>query len=330
MERALGESSLWRKAMSALHAAARVPRTSVLVTGESGTGKEVAARLLHTWSDRAEGPFVPVNAACFSPSLLESELFGHEAGAFTGARTAKRGLFELASGGTLFLDEVGELPMELQPKLLRVLEGHPFRRVGGEREIRVDVRLVSATNRDLEVAIEAGQFRRDLYHRLRVVDIVLPPLRARGDDIALLATHVISRLSAELGKHRVSLSLEALEALEAYGWPGNVRELRNVIERGIVLCHDGEIRPRDLPPEVSHRIPGASLKVPPPSLRVEDPEVSLDAVIREHVLRTFHTRQQNLTQTARVLGISRVALRRRLKEYGVKAASASHDDCGDA
>ncbi|MFO0762339.1 MAG: sigma-54 dependent transcriptional regulator [Byssovorax sp.] len=315
----IGRSGAWQSAVRALRAAARAPRTSVLVTGESGTGKEMAAQLIHAASDRRGGPFVSMNASCLSPSLLESELFGHEAGAFTGARGPKRGLFELASGGTLFLDEVGELPLDLQPRLLRVLEGHPFRRVGGEREIKVDVRLVSATNRSLSSEVLAGRFRLDLYHRLRVIDVTLPPLRERREDIPLLAGHFLLRFGEELGKPRLALSAEALALLLAHPWPGNVRELRNAMERGAALCEGQVIRPRDLPPELgaAASLPGAA-----PAAE-EDAPGPLDAMIRAHVLRAYRATGENLSQTARVLGISRVALRRRLKEYGVKPHTAS-------
>ena len=319
---ALGQSPAWREALAVLEAAARAPRTQVLLTGESGTGKELAASLLHGWSDRAQGPFIAVNAASFSPSLLESELFGHAAGAFTGARGMKRGLVELAAGGTLFLDEVGELPLELQPKLLRVLEGHPFRRVGGDHEIRADVRFLSATNRPLEAEVKKGRFRLDLYHRLRVVEITLPPLRERGDDVELLAAHFVARFAAEMGKPGLSILPGALRALRGYAWPGNVRELRNVIERAVVLCRSRELDLRDLPPEVLI----ASRSAAPPDSAKDSARAPcsrpLKEVIREHVIRTFRACDENVTRTASALGIGRVALRRQLREYGVHAAAA--------
>jgi len=324
---ALGQSPAWREALAVLEAAARAPRTQVLLTGESGTGKELAASLLHTWSDRTQGPFVAVNTASFSPSLLESELFGHVAGAFTGARGMKRGLLELASGGTLFLDEVGELPIELQPKLLRVLEGHPFRRVGGDHEIRVDVRFLSATNRPLVDEVKQGRFRLDLYHRLRVVEITLPPLRERGDDVDLLTVHFVSRFAAEMGKPGLSILPQALQALRAYAWPGNVRELRNVIERAVVLCRSRELDLRDLPPEVlaaslrAGAAPSAGEREGTPA-----PLTPLEDVIRDHVLCAFRACGENVTRTAGALGIGRVALRRRLKAYGIHSAEPQELD----
>jgi DNA-binding NtrC family response regulator len=331
---AIGESPAWLRALDDLRAAAAAPRTPVLLTGESGTGKEVAASQLHAWSPRADRPFVSVNAACLSPALLESELFGHEAGSFTGARGTKRGLFELADGGTLFLDEIGELPLDLQPKLLRVLEGHPFRRVGGEQARRADVRVVSATNRSLEAAVAAGRFRLDLYHRLRVIEVALPPLRERGSDAELLAIHFVSILAAELGKPDVELAPETLRAVRAHSWPGNVRELRNAIERGIVLSKSGSLLPRDLPPEVAcsackgcdvwPSLPGDVQRAraaygdlsPPKAARPENTTRILGDVIRDHVLAVFSGSGGNLAKAARELGIGRSTLRRHLRSYG--------------
>ncbi|MBL8377890.1 MAG: sigma-54-dependent Fis family transcriptional regulator [Burkholderiales bacterium] len=319
LDAGVGESWAFRRALAEVRAAAAAPRTPVLVRGESGTGKERCSRLIHAYSERARGPFVTVNAACFSPSLLESELFGHEAGAFTGARGTKRGVFELAAGGTLFLDEVGELPLDLQPKLLRVLEGHPFRRLGGEREIRADVRLVSATHRALDAEVEAGRFRLDLYHRLRVVEIALPPLRERAEDIALLTQHFVARIAAELGRPPLGVTPAALAALRAYAWPGNVRELRNVIERAIVLRTGGDLDLRDLPREVMAAAPGPQ---PDPMGADAPPMLSLEAAIQRHVIRAFQRCGNNLSLTARVLGISRMTLRKRLREAAIEADDA--------
>ena len=327
---AIGESPAWLAAMEDLRAAALAPRTPVLVTGESGSGKELAASQIHAWSPRASRPFVSVNAACFSPSLLESELFGHEAGAFTGATSRKAGLFELASGGTLFLDEIGEPPLELQPKLLRVLEGHPFRRVGGERAITADVRVVSATNSQMQQAVERGRFRLDLYHRLRVVEVTLPPLRDRGDDADLLAIHFVSTLALDLGKPALGIAPEALAAIRAHTWPGNVRELRNAIEHAVVLCKGDRIALHDLPRDV---VRAAAAVCPPPSSRErptlrsapQTPRSSLsrrglDDVVRQHVLEVFRECEGNLAKAARALGIGRATLRRRLRDYGVTPA----------
>ena len=332
----VGASPAWLQAIDAVRAAAAAPRTPVLVTGESGTGKEVCAALVHAESERAQGPFVTVNAGAFTPSLLESELFGHEAGAFTGARAAKRGVFELAAGGTLFLDELGELPLDLQPKLLRVLDGHAFRRVGGEREIRADVRLVSATNRSLEREVREGRFRLDLYHRLRVVEVALPPLRERAGDVELLTAHFLAALSRELRVPSPSMSSEALEAFRAYEWPGNVRELRNVLERAVVLRRGAEIGLRDLPAEIARarandsRPPGhVALSLASASgarvIASGTPLRPLHDVEREHVLAVFRVCEQNLSRAARVLEVSRMTLRKKLRDYGVIAREEEPD-----
>ncbi len=318
----VGDSPIWNRTMRMLEAAAHARNTPVLLAGESGTGKEIAAALIHKTSERAHGPYVTVNASCFSPALLESELFGHEPGAYTDAKTRRRGLFELADGGTLFLDEVADLPRELQPKLLRAIEGHPFRRVGGEREVSVDVRVVSASNRSLSREVESGAFRADLYQRLCVLEIGLPPLRERGDDVIQLALFFFQRLSAEMGLPQPSLSPAVLQCLIAYSWPGNVRELRNVIERALVLAASREVTPSDLPPEVTAAAHLPSLAAP--SSRATNGAgngagyATLDETVRRHVLAVYENRSRNLSQAARTLGISRVALRRKLRLYGSK------------
>jgi DNA-binding NtrC family response regulator len=341
--RALGASPAWQRAMAAIRAAAQAPLTEVLITGEAGTGKGLGASLLHAWSDRAAEPFVSFNPAALAEDAVEGEIFGRDGR----PRGERRGLLELADGGTLFLDEVGELPHDLQPKLLRALDGQPFRRVGGGPEIHVDVRFVSATSRELGPAVAAGRFRPDLYHRLRVVEIALPPLRERGDDVELLARHFVSCLGAELGKPGVGLTPAALAALRAYQFPGNVRELRNVIERAVLLCRGRDVDLDDLPPEVrrSPAVPGGEPPVAPllgpgapagldgghphnpGASEITTPHatdatevrlVRLEDVIRRHVTEVFRASRANVTRTAQALGISRVALRRRLREYGIK------------
>jgi DNA-binding NtrC family response regulator len=222
----------------------------VLVVGETGTGKELVARAIHRRSGRAKAPFVPVDCGAIPENLLESELFGHERGAFTGADSRRIGLLEFADGGTFFLDELGELPLQLQPKLLRTLQERKVRRVGGREEIDIDVRLVAATSRDLEAMIRQERFRQDLYYRINVVRIELPPLRMRGDDIGLLAEHFAIRHSREVGKPTPSISPEAYQVLRQYPWPGNVRELQNVIRRAIALSQDTAVDLDDLPDEV--------------------------------------------------------------------------------
>ena len=299
----IGQSATFLRALERARAAARSSTTSVLLVGESGVGKEVLARWMHRSSPRAAGPFVAMNSACLSPNLVESELFGHEPGAFTGATTRHRGLFEIAQGGTLFLDEIGELPLTLQPKLLRVLEERTFRRVGGSQEIRVDIRLLTATNRDLTRAVAANSFRIDLYHRLRVFEIVIPPLRDRGDDVLLLAETFARQLSAGVGRE-ASWHADAYDRLRGHDWPGNVRELRNATEHALLVNPSGPLRARDLPPDVE---PAPSSQ-PAPSGVLE----SLEAVTDRHVRSVFAATGKNLSRAATILGIGRVALRRRL------------------
>lgn len=307
----LGESPSWRRVLSQIHAVARSSRTTVLFTGEPGVGKEEAAALVHRLSPRKQGPFLAVNASCFSPSLIESELFGHEAGAFTGAQRLHRGLFEQAHQGTLFLDEIGEMPLPLQARLLRVLEGHPFRRLGGERPVQVDVRLVCATNRRLDEMIGAGTFRADLYERLRVFEVQLPPLRERPGDVALLARHFTSRLAGQLGLATGGLSPQALAALQAHPFPGNVRELRNLMERALLLAEGGMIERRHL-----------GLAPRREAAQAGPTQGTLKQVIRDHVLRVYEANEQNVTRTAQQLGVSRLALRRRLQSYGLRPRKA--------
>lgn len=302
---AVGTSRVFRSVLDAAARAAQSARTPVFIQGESGTGKEVVARLLHRSSPRRDKPFVAVNAACFSEQLIESELFGHEAGAFTDARSARKGVFELAHGGTLFLDEIGELPMALQARLLRVLEGQTFRRVGGEKEITTDVRLVSATNRSLETAVSEGRFRADLFHRVRVYSIDLPPLRERPEDVRALAEHFVRHFSQEMGIRDAHLAEGAIAVLESHPWPGNVRELRNVIERSLVNARGGDIEPSHL-----------GLAMPMASFR--EGGVLLSDVVQRHVLDVYRENERNISATARALGITRNMLKRKLDAYGVR------------
>ncbi len=232
--------------------------TTVLITGESGTGKELVARALHDHSSRKDKPFIKVNCAAIPKELIESELFGYERGAFTGAVSSKPGRFELANGGTLFLDEIGEIPVEMQVKLLRALQESEFERVGGIKTIRVDVRLVAATNRDLERLIASGTFRKDLFYRLNVVGIRLPPLRERKTDVPLLVEHFLAKFNDRLKKHVSGVDADALDLLTSYGWPGNIRELENVVERAVLFCDAPRLRAQDLPPELR------GMTVPPP------------------------------------------------------------------
>jgi len=276
--------------------------TTVLVTGESGTGKEVTARALHAVSPRAGKPFVPVNCAAIAADIIESELFGHLKGAFTGAASSREGLFFYAQGGTLFLDEVGELPLAMQSKLLRVIEDKKVRPVGAEREIPVDVRIVAATNCDLEEAVAQGRFRQDLYYRLNVVNIHLAPLRERAADVAPLARLFMAEISAQLGVPPLDLSDGVLRDLSQYPWPGNVRELRNVIERSLIL---GGF-PRDLVPgDEDDEEEDAQAALPE----------ALEAVEKTHMLKVLAEAGGNRAEAARRLGVSRKTLDRKLKAW---------------
>jgi two-component system NtrC family response regulator len=292
---------------------------TVLLTGETGTGKEVVARAIHAASPRAEQPFVPVHCAALAESVLESELFGHERGAFTGAVAAKRGRFELAAGGTLFLDEIGEISEAVQVKLLRALESRVFERVGGEESLETDARFVAATNRDVESEVRAGRFREDLYYRLNVVRIHLPPLRERRDDIPLLAREFLARYAVRLHRPAVRLADTALERLVAYDWPGNVRELQNVIERALVITSGDVIPAESLPPELV-RASGEGANA---LRRLADRPLAeaLDALERELILQALEACEYVQARAAEKLGLSKSALHYKLQKHGIKAGS---------
>ena len=281
---------------------------TALVTGESGTGKELAALALHRRSRRAKAPFVAVNCSAVPEPLLESELFGHVRGAFTDAKTARSGLFQKAAGGTLFLDEIGELPLGLQPKLLRVLQARTVRPVGGDEEIAVDVRVVAATNRDIEAAVEEGRFREDLYYRLAVLSLEMPPLRARGGDVLLLAQHFVERFATQAAKNVTGLSPEAASKLAAYHWPGNVRELQNSIERAVALATYDRIVAGDLPDRIVAYEPAHVL------ITSRDPSelVPLEEMERRYVAGALEACGGNKSSAARILGIDRKTLQRKL------------------
>ena len=285
--------------------------SSVLLLGESGTGKELVARAIHERSPRTERPFVPIHCGALPREVLESELFGHEKGAFTGAVNAKPGLIELADGGTLLLDEIGDMEPDSQVKLLRVLETGMFFRVGGTRPRRVDVRLVAATNRDLAAAMRTGQFREDLFYRINTITVLLPPLRERREDIALLAQHFLET-NATYGLKR--LSVAALAALDAYDWPGNVRELLHVIERGVILCKGDEITPVDLPPEIA-RPSGTS--VAPASAAAVSGAPTLEAMERQHIVATLRQVGGHRGKAASLLGIDPKTLYRKILGYQI-------------
>ncbi len=301
--------------------------TTVLVTGESGTGKELVARALHESSGRRAKPFIKVNCAAVPRELIESEFFGHERGAFTGAVASKPGRFELASGGTLFLDELGSIPLETQVKLLRALQEGEFERVGGVRTIKVDVRLVAATNTDLKKQIEQGTFREDLYYRLNVVAMRLPPLRERTEDIPLLVEHFIQKFNARLGKKVAGLDAETLARLSAYPFPGNVRELENVMERAVLFA-DGElIRPSHLPPELlPDDVPGSSASSASEVGLKEQVRAAMNQLERQLIQRALDHNAFNVTHTARFLKLSRKGLQLKMKELGLREGPRSGRD----
>ncbi|HWO56811.1 MAG TPA: sigma-54 dependent transcriptional regulator [bacterium] len=287
-------------------------RATVLITGESGTGKELVARMIHFRGNRRTGPFRAINCAALPEHLFESELFGHEKGAFTGAIRQKPGLFELAHGGTLLLDEISEMPASLQAKLLRVLQEREVQRVGSLLPSPVDVHVIATTNRDLPREIGSGRFRKDLFYRLNVVPIHLPPLRERMEDIPSLARHFIEEACRETGRTPVSICPEAMRLLQRYGWPGNVRELENVIARAVIVSDDDVVTVEDLPPELVH----GEAPYPTPTVRSGR---TIEEVVRELILVTLDAEGHNQTRTAHRLGISTRTLRNKLHEYGVKA-----------
>ena len=307
----IGESHCMRQLFDQITRLADQP-VPVVVTGESGTGKELVARALHGHSGRRDGPFVPVNCATLPGALLESELFGHARGAFTDAQAERKGLFLEADGGTLFLDEVAEIPIELQPKLLRALESGAIRPVGKDQETRCDVRVLAASNRDMEAAVSDGEFREDLYFRINVVRIDVPPLRLRGNDILLLANHFLQQATQRSGKPVKSLSHSVAEKLLAYRWPGNVRELRNAVERAVALTRFEELTVEDLPKSVRDYRPAQVV------LGGENAGelVALEEVERRYVEHVLSTVGGNKSTAARVLGLSRRTLYRKLERWG--------------
>lgn len=314
----VGKSAVFGALIEMTHKIAAAGRVPVLIRGESGTGKERIAHAIHCGSDRAEGPWITLNCSALPEGLLESELFGHEKGAFTDARQAKRGLLELADGGTLFLDEIGDLSPALQPKLLRVLESQAFRRLGGNRELKVDVRFVAATNRNLDEMVRSGQFREDLLYRLAVGTIDMPSLRERPEDILSLAQRFLDDIAPVIRVQVAGIEPAVVAMLERYRWPGNIRELRNVLERAAILADGQSIAPVHLPPEIS----GGASGRPVTTRRIDETAgpatmPSLHEVERDHIARVLHACDGNKTRAAEVLGITRLTLRNKLKQCDI-------------
>ncbi len=301
-EELIGVSSCMRQLFALIEQVATVD-SPVLLRGETGTGKELVAKAIHATSERCVGPFVPINCGAFTETLLESELFGHESGAFTGARRAKKGRLEMAQGGTLFLDEVGEIPLKMQIDLLRVLEEKTFHRVGGTTDISVDFRLICATHRDLAKEIERGAFRQDFYYRLNVIEVEIPPLQARIDDIPELAQHFLDRIRKETNKPVTGIGQQGIEVLRNYSWPGNVRELENAIERAVVLA-----KGRYLTKDDFAFLFRSSAQDTPQSLKENE---------KQHIDRVLHLHGWNISKAAAALEISRVTLHSKIKKYNI-------------
>jgi len=318
--RALGRSRKWRDVLAQATKVAPTD-TTVLLTGESGTGKEVVARFIHRGSARKDGPFVALNCAALPEQLLESELFGHEKGAFTGALQTRPGKIEQAAGGVLFLDEVGEMSPSVQAKFLRVLQEREYQRLGGTRTLKADVRVLAATNRNLKAAIQNGGFREDLYYRLAVFDIALPPLRERPDDILVLVEGFLEEIGRSVGRPAAGVSEEVKERLVAYPWPGNVRELRNALERAVILCEGGLVTSEHLPIGIAAPPATASAaSTAPPATAgpsAASPAGTLDAAERQMILQALARSGNNKSAAARLLGLTRAQLRSRLEKHGL-------------
>jgi two-component system response regulator AtoC len=311
----IGESEIMQRVRTLVRKVSQSPGSTVLITGESGTGKDLVAKVIHYSSARSARPFLNITCSALPENLLESELFGHEKGAFTDARQQKRGLLEQADEGTVFLDEIGEMTPALQAKLLRFLEEKAFRRVGGSGDVRVDVRVIAATNRDLEEHVRAGKFRDDLYYRLNVLRVEMPALRARPDDVALLAQNFIEAFAKEFNRPAQGLSRPAEAALKAYGWPGNVRELRNLVERAVLLSESSMLSPGDFDSLHSARTPSASGRN---GFELPAEGVNLEEVERSLVVQALERAGGNQTRAASMLGLHRDQIRYRVEKFGLK------------
>jgi DNA-binding NtrC family response regulator len=317
-EAIVGDSPAMMRVKNLLARVATSPASTVLLTGETGTGKDLAAKAIHYNSDRAARPFVNITCSALPEQLLESELFGHERGAFTDARQQKRGLFETADGGTVFLDEIGEITAGLQSKLLRFLEEKTFKRVGGLADVRVDVRVIAATNRDLEQEVKAGKFREDLFYRLHVMPLVLPPLRDRNGDIRLLIDYYLERFNREYRKKVRGLTDDAMAVLEHYRWPGNIRELRNAIERAMLLVDREWLTPHDFPSLTRHTTSTSMFRLPPEGVNLEEVE-------RQLLVQALDRCHWNQTHAGHLLRINRDQVRYRIEKFGLRAHQHDHD-----
>ncbi len=301
--------------------------TSILITGESGTGKELIAKAIHSNSKRENGPFISVNCAALPDSLLESELFGHEKGAFTGAISMRKGRFERADHGTLFLDEIGEIPLSLQAKLLRIIQEKTFERVGGSSEINVDVRIITATNKELKEEVDLGNFREDLYYRINVLNIHVPPLRERMDDIPLLARHFVGKFAHQLSKPDLTISEESIAFLSSLPWEGNIRELENTLERASILCNNNKIEPEDVQPDIiSSNQPELDAyfnidEIFRPDIRLPD---ILNALEKKMIVRAMEQSDYVQTKAAQSLGITKSLLQYKMKKFGIKKKAPVH------
>jgi len=325
----IGQTARMQGVYGMIEKVARSP-TTVLITGESGTGKELVARALHDNSDRSREPFIQVNCGAIPENLFESELFGHEKGAFTGAVAGKPGKFELADGGTLFLDEVGELPKDMQVKLLRVLQDGQFERVGGVRSKTVDVRLVAATNRVLEDEVREGRFREDLFYRLNVIPIKLPPLRDRADDIPLLVEHFLGKFNERLGAAVEGISPDAMAALLSHKWPGNIRELENLVERSVLLAEGTTLSLPDLPGLTPDTFDDANIDGAEEMGLKEYVRVYTAKLERARIQRVLEEEGANVTRASKKLGISRKSLQMKMKDYGLRDNLTGTDETSDA
>lgn len=312
----IGESDPIRKVFDLIAKIARSDATTVLVQGESGTGKDLVAKVIHYQSDRAEKPFMEINCTALPETLVESELFGHEKGAFTDAKAMKKGLFELADNGTVYLDEIGDMMPGTQAKLLKVIEYKAFKRIGGTKDIEVNVRIIAATNRNIEEAVKKGRFREDLYYRLKVIPINLPPLRERGNDILLLAKFFVDHFNKECKKYLKGLSKETEKCFLEYHWPGNVRELKNVIERAMILESEDYILPEHLPPEVTTGEGALSLNVNGIDIKIPPGGIDLEEVEKEFIRQALDMAKGNQTKGAKLLNLTRDTLRYRMQKFG--------------